>query len=109
MDANKKFTVGHSIAQMLLRHGIDVFFGQALPQGLSMPFEELGLRQIAYRTENGGGYMTDGYARVSKKPGVMIAQNGPAATLVVAAAAEALKSSIPMVILLQEIPLANED
>ncbi len=109
MGSNKKFTVGHSIAQMLLRHGIDVFFGQALPQGLSIPFEEMGLRQIAYRTENGGGYMTDGYARVSKKPGVMIAQNGPAATLVVAAAAEALKSSIPMVVLLQEIPLANED
>ena len=31
--------------------------------------------------------MADGYARVSKRPGVMIAQNGPAATLVVAAAA----------------------
>ena len=77
----KHNTVGHSIGRMLLRHGIHEFFGQGLPQGLSLPFEELGLRQIAYRTENGGGYMADGYARVSKRPGVMIAQNGPAATL----------------------------
>lgn len=102
-------TVGHSIGRMLLRHGIHEFFGQGLPQGLSLPFEELGLRQIAYRTENGGGYMADGYARVSKRPGVMIAQNGPAATLVVAPLAEALKSSIPLVVMLQEIPLNNED
>lgn len=94
---------------MLLRHGLREFFGQGLPQGLSLPFEELGLRQIAYRTENGGGYMADGYARVSKRPGVMIAQNGPAATLVVAPLAEALKSSIPLVVMLQEIPLKNED
>lgn len=102
-------TVGHSIARMLQRHGIHEFFGQGLPQGLSIPFEECGLRQITYRTENGGGYMTDGYARLSKKPGVMIAQNGPAATLVVAAMAEALKSSVPLVALLQETPLRNED
>lgn len=39
----------------------------------------------------------------------MIAQNGPAATLVVAPLAEALKSSIPLVVMLQEIPLKNED
>ena len=70
----KHNTVGHSIGRMLLRHGIHEFFGQGLPQGLSLPFEELGLRQIAYRTENGGGYMADGYARVSKRPGVMIAR-----------------------------------
>lgn len=81
------------------------FSDKGLPQGLSLPFEELGLRQIAYRTENGGGYIADGYARVSKRPGVMIAQNGPAATLVVAPLAEALKSSIPLVVMLQEIPL----
>ena len=74
----KHNTVGHSVGRMLLRHGIHEFFGQGLPQGLSLPFEELGLRQIAYRTENGGGYIADGYARVSKRPGVMIAQNGPA-------------------------------
>ena len=66
----KHNTVGHSIGRMLLRHGIHEFFGQGLPQGLSLPFEELGLRQIAYRTENGGGYMADGYARVSKRPEV---------------------------------------
>ena len=102
-------TVGHSIGKMLLRHGIHEFFGQGLPQGLSMAFEELGIRQVTYRTENGGGYMTDGYARISKRPGVFIAQNGPAATLCVAPLAEALKSSVPVILLLQEVPLKNED
>lgn len=108
-SAENHNTVGHSIGRMLHRHGIHEFFGQGLPQGLSISFEEIGLRQITYRTENGGGYMADGYARMSRRPAVLIAQNGPAATLVVAALAEALKSSIPLVVFLQEIPLKNED
>lgn len=94
---------------MLLRHDIHKFSGQGLPQGPSLPFEEPGLRQIAYRIENGGGYMADGYARVSKRPGVMIAQNGPTATLVMTPLAEVLESSIPPVVMLQKIPSRNED
>lgn len=108
-NASAHTTVGHAIGRCLLRHGVSLFFGQAFPQGLSMAFEDLGLRQIFYRTENAGGCMADGYARVAHKPGVMIAQNGPAATLTVAPLAEALKSSIPLVVFIQEIPLANED
>lgn len=96
-------TVAHSIARCLLRHGVDCVFAQSLPTMLLLACEEMGIRQVTYRTENAGGCMADGYARVSGRPAVVAAQNGPAAALLVAPLAEALKASIPIVALVQDI------
>lgn len=101
--AKGKFTVAHAIAACLQRHGIRYVFGQSLPSLLHLACEELGLQQIAYRTENAGGYMADGYARITGTPTIVTAQNGPAATLLVAPLAEALKASIPVIALVQEV------
>jgi 3-oxoacyl-[acyl-carrier protein] reductase len=49
-----------------------------------------------------GGAMADGFSRVSGRVGVVAAQNGPAATLLVPPLAEALKASVPVVALVQE-------
>ena len=59
--------------------------------------------QVAYRQENTGGYMADGYARITGKVGVVTAQNGPAAALLVAPLAEALKASVPLIALVQDV------
>jgi acetolactate synthase-1/2/3 large subunit len=42
-----------------------------------------------------GGAMADGYARASNRVGVVGAHNGPAAVLIVAPLAGALKASVP--------------
>src|SRR5687768_6774267 len=47
--------------------------------------------------------MADAYARISHKVGVVTAQNGPAATLLVPGLAEALKASIPVVAIVQDL------
>ena len=52
--------------------------------------------------------MADGYARVAGKVGVVTAQNGPAATLLVPGLAEALTASVPVVALVQEIPVQRK-
>src|SRR5207245_8575510 len=65
--------------------------------------EAIGIRQLAYRQENMGGAMADGFARVSGQIAVVAAQNGPAATLLVPPLAEAYKASIPIVALVQEV------
>lgn len=96
-------TVAHSIAESLKRHGIEVTFGQSLPSMLHLACEQVGIRQIAYRTENAGGCMADAFARVSGKPAIVTGQNGPAATLLVPPLAEALKASIPVIALVQEV------
>src|SRR5687768_18469989 len=81
----------HLLARALKRHGVEVMFGQSLPSALYLVAAELRIRQIAYRTENAGGSMADGYARATNKVAVVTAQNGPAAALVVSPLSEALK------------------
>ncbi|MGV6873949.1 acetolactate synthase catalytic subunit [Pseudochelatococcus sp. B33] len=96
-------TVAQAIAHALKRHGVEVIFGQSLPSAVILACEAIGIRQLAYRQENMGGTMADGFARVSGKISVVAAQNGPAATLLVPPLAEALKASVPVVALVQEV------
>lgn len=96
-------TVAHRIAAGLARHGVTHVFGQSLPSLVHLAGKESGISQVAYRQENTGGYMADAYARVSGKIGVVTAQNGPAAALLVAPMGEALKASIPLVALVQDV------
>ena len=102
-------TVAQMIASSLARHGVEILFAQSLPSMVALSAEDLKIRQFAYRTENAGAAMADGFARLSGRVGVVMAQNGPAATLLVAGLAEALKSSIPVVALVQDVNRAQAD
>lgn len=102
-------TVAHLVAECLQRHGVQYLFGQSLPSMLHLACEQMGLKQIAYRSENAGGYMADGFARISNLPGIVTAQNGPAATLLVAPLAEALKASVPLIALVQDVNRSETD
>ena len=96
-------TAAQAIAAALQRHGVEMIFGQSLPSAVILAAEAIGIRQISYRQENMGGAMADGFARVSGRVSVVAAQNGPAATLLVPPLAEALKASIPIVALVQDV------
>ncbi|MBK1660240.1 acetolactate synthase catalytic subunit [Paracraurococcus ruber] len=96
-------TVALRLAEAFRRHGVTLTFGQSLPSAFHLASPHVGIDQKVYRQENAGGTMADGYARISRKPGVVTAQNGPAATLLVPPLAEALKASIPIIALVQEV------
>jgi acetolactate synthase I/II/III large subunit len=102
-------SVAQVIAACLARHGVKVLFSQSLPSAVLLAAEDIGLQQFTYRTENAGGAMADGFARISGTAAVVTAQNGPAATLLVPPLAEALKSSIPVVALVQEVDRPTMD
>ncbi len=102
-------TVADVIAKTLIRHEVEYIFGQSNPTALMLAAENNGIRQLLYRTENAAGAMADAYSRVSNKVGVVAAQNGPAATLMVAPMAEAIKASIPMLVIVQEVPASQRD
>jgi acetolactate synthase-1/2/3 large subunit len=53
--------------------------------------------------------MADAYARLTGKPAIVTAQNGPAAALLVAPLAEALKASIPVIALVQDVSRLQTD
>lgn len=109
MPSTKAQTVAEAIGQNLLRHDVDVIFAQSLPSAVLHAAEDLDITQFMYRTENAGIVMADGYARLSGKVGVVSAQNGPAATLLVPGMAEALKASIPIVALVQDVVRTQTD
>nr|WP_315722323.1 MULTISPECIES: acetolactate synthase catalytic subunit [unclassified Bradyrhizobium] len=100
---NENITVAERIALALKRHGVEIIFAQSLPSAVILAAEAIGIRQVAYRQENMGGAMADGYARMSGRIAVVAAQNGPAATLLVPPLAEAYKASIPVVALVQDV------
>ena len=102
-------SVAVAVSASLHRHGVAVTFGQSLPSLVQLANAQFGIRQVAYRTENAGGTMADGYARISGKVGVVTAQNGPAAALLVPPLAEALKASVPIVALVQEVARNTAD
>lgn len=102
-------TVALHIVSALKRHKINCFFGQSLPSALVLACEENGIKQISYRQENSGGAMADAYARVSGRIGMVVAQNGPAATLLVPPMAEAKQAGIPMIAFVQEVETPTVD
>ncbi len=72
-----------------------------MPGGANLPiYDELynsEIRHILVRHEQLAAHMADGFARVSRRPGVCLATSGPGATNLVTGIATAYMDSIPMV------------
>jgi acetolactate synthase-1/2/3 large subunit len=85
--------------ELLERQKVDVMFG--IPGGVLLPFyDELvqsDIRHILVRHEQCAAHMADGFARVSKRPGVCVATSGPGATNLVTGVATAFMDSSPIV------------
>ena len=86
--------------EALRNEGVDTVFGY--PGGALIPlFDELveakDINFILPRHEQAGAHGADGYARVTGRPGVIIATSGPGATNLVTGIANAHMDSIPMV------------
>jgi acetolactate synthase-1/2/3 large subunit len=105
-ETRSNSTGAHAFAAALKRHGIELVFGQSIPSAFFLAAPEYGIRQVGYRTENAGAAMADAYARISGRLGVVTAQNGPAATLLVPGLAEAYKASVPILAIVQDVPRA---
>src|ERR1700756_5625355 len=63
-------SVAERIAEAFQRHGVSVVFGQSIPTAFHLAAPNYGIKQAAYRAENAGGIMADGYARISNRVSV---------------------------------------
>jgi acetolactate synthase-1/2/3 large subunit len=92
----------------LVRHGVEVVF--AYPGGASMPMHQAltrvrdKVRTILPRHEQGGVFAAEGYARVTGKPGVVMATSGPGALNLVTGLADAKLDSLPLVAITGQVP-----
>lgn len=106
---NQNATNAMRIALSLKRNGVKYLFGQSNPASITLACAEIGIKQIGYRQENAGAYMAQAYAMCTNTIPVVTAQNGPAATLLVPGLAECLKSSYPVVALVEEVSREHEE
>lgn len=92
---------GELLVQLLEDLGVNVVFGipgvhtVELYRGLA----ESQIQHVTARHEQGAGFMADGYARVSGKPGVCFVITGPGMTNIATAMGQAYGDSIPMLVI----------
>lgn len=97
---DRPVTVGEALVAMLEQAGVDTVFGIPgvhtieLYRGLA----DSTIRHVTPRHEQGAGFMADGYARVTGRPGVCIVITGPGLTNTLTAMAQARADSIPMLV-----------
>jgi sulfoacetaldehyde acetyltransferase len=97
-------TPSEAFVETLVANGVkDVFgiVGSACMDALDL-FPAAGIRYVPVVHEQGAGHMADGYARVSGKHGVCMAQNGPGITNFVTAVAAAYWAHSPVVVITPE-------
>ncbi|GED40750.1 5-guanidino-2-oxopentanoate decarboxylase [Cobetia marina] len=99
-------------AELLIRllrdtYGVDTIFGipgvhtVELYRGLEPDADPAArtIRHVTPRHEQGAGFMADGYARSTGKPGVCFIITGPGMTNITTAMGQALADSIPMLVI----------
>jgi len=93
--------VGTYLTKLLSQYGVERVFGipgvhtLELYRGLTAT----GIQHTTPRHEQGAGFMADGYARVSGKPGVCFIISGPGMTNIITAMGQAWSESIPMLVI----------
>lgn len=99
-DCTKTMNGALMLIEALKKEKVEMIFGY--PGGAVLPiYDKLyqsGLVHILPRHEQGAIHAAEGYARVSGKPGVVIATSGPGATNLVTGLADAMIDSLPLVV-----------
>ncbi|MCX7564924.1 5-guanidino-2-oxopentanoate decarboxylase [Sulfitobacter sp. F26169L] len=93
--------LGAQISHMLKARGVDVVFG--IPgvhnQEMYRGIEEAGITHVLARHEQGAGFMADGYARASGRPGVAYVITGPGLCNVMTPMGQAYSDSVPVLVI----------
>ena len=99
MPANR--SCGEAIAGLLEEYGVDTVFGIPGVHTLELYKGLAGsdIRHILPRHEQGAGFMADGYARASGRPGVCFVITGPGVTNIATPMGQAWSDSVPMLVI----------
>jgi len=98
MPANR--SCGEAIAELLEAYGVDTVFGIPGVHTLELYKGLAGsdIRHVLPRHEQGAGFMADGYARASGRPGVCFVISGPGVTNIATPMGQAWSDSVPMLV-----------
>ena len=101
MNSSSDLSVGEATIKLLEEYGVDTLFG--IPGVHTLEFcrglNQSHIRHVQARNEQGAGFMADGYARASSRPGVALVISGPGVTNALTAIGQAYADSIPVLML----------
>ncbi|WP_409276217.1 acetolactate synthase large subunit [Neobacillus sp. SCS-31] len=90
------------LIESLVNEGVDTIFGY--PGGAVLPIYDAiyrakgQIRHLLFRHEQGSIHAAEGYARVTGRPGVVLATSGPGATNLITGIADAMMDSLPLIV-----------
>ena len=92
---------------LLERQGVRRIAG--IPGGANLPLYDAlsrstSIRHVLTRHEQGAGFLAQGVARVTGRPGVCFATSGPGATNILTAIADAKLDSVPVICITGQVP-----
>lgn len=98
--------LGVEITEMLAARGVDTVFGIPGVHNLELyrGLEAAGLTHVLARHEQGAGFMADGYARATGRPGVVFVISGPGLTNLMTPLGQAYSDSVPVLALSSGLP-----
>ena len=93
--------LGAEIAAMLKDRGVEVIFGIPGVHNVELyrGIEDAGITHVLARHEGGAGFMADGYARATGKPGVAFVITGPGLTNMMTPMGQAYSDSVPLLVI----------
>lgn len=107
-EAGKEFVTGADLLiEALVEAKVEKVFGY--PGGAVLPIydamfrHEFPFEHILCRHEQGSIHAAEGYARVTGKPGVVVATSGPGATNLITGITDAMMDSLPLVIITGQV------
>ncbi len=103
-------TAGEAAIRLLGKYGVDTVFG--IPGVHTLDFYQGMLphgpvQHVQARNEMGAGFMAEGYARTSGRPGVALVISGPGVTNAATALGQAYADSVPMLMLSSDAQSAS--
>ena len=109
MTPTRHYTGAEIVVRLLERQGVQAVAG--IPGGAVLPLYDAlarshSIRHVLARHEQGAGFIAQGIARTSGRPGVCLASSGPGATNLLTAVADAKLDSVPLVAITGQVPRA---
>jgi 5-guanidino-2-oxopentanoate decarboxylase len=101
-----KNTLGAAFAHALKARGVDTVFGIPGVHNVELyrGLEDAGITHVLARHEQGAGFMADGYARATGRPGVAFVITGPGLTNVMTPMGQAHTDSVPVLVISSCLP-----
>src|SRR4051812_19642041 len=105
------WTGAEAVIAALEAHGVDTVFGIPGVHTLALydALRASSIRHVLARHEQGAGFMADGYARASGRPGVACVITGPGITNIATPMGEAYTDSSPVMVVSSNNPRRHID